>query len=302
MPRKNWHSLSEYQALRAMMEGNSTTSAARRLGITQSAVSRALSSLEGRVGQTLFERAGGRLVPTAAAVSLNARLDALFSALDSIDGPVDSGRESLRLIAPPTFAGPFLVGHLARFRAAAPEVHLSLEVGTSRDVIAGVAEGAFDLGVTGVELSRAGVRLIPFRRAAAACAIPQGHPLARLETVRPADLHGQDLVPFNYRHARRAQLDKLLHEAGARPRVTIEVSTSAAAIELVRAGVGVAVVHPFPASVLAPQEVVFRPFSSAIVYQTYFVAADDRPLPRIARQFMRHVRLHTPADRFSEPV
>ena len=302
MPRKNWHSLSEYQALRAMMESNTTAAAARRLGLSQSAVSRALSSLEGRVGRTLFEREGGRLIATAAAVNLNARLDALFTALDAIDGPVETGRETLRLIAPPTFAGPFLVNHLAGFIAGSPEAFLSLEVGTSKDVIAGIADGAFDLGVTGVELTRAGVRLIPFRRSVGACAMPRGHPLSRLDMVTPMDLDAQKLITFSYRHARRAQLDKLLHEAGSQPDIAIEVSTSAAALDLVRAGAGVAVINPFPSAIDGAGPVVFRPFSSAISYQTYFVAPDGRPLPRVARQFMRHVRLHTPGDEFSQAV
>jgi len=302
MPRKTWHSLSEYQALRAMMEGNTTASAARRLGLSQSAVSRSLTSLESRVGKTLFERDAGRLMPTAAAVSLNARLDALFAALDTIDGPPDEGRESLRIIAPPTYANQFLTGHIAGFVKSQPDHFLSLEIGTSADVIEGLVDGRFDLGIVGVELTRAGAKLMPFRRALAACVMAPEHPLAELEEVSPADLNGQNLVALSYRHARRAQLDKLLHEAGSQPVLVAEVSTSAAATDLVRAGMGVAVVNAFPIVQYDQGGLVFRPFSSAISYQTYFAAPDTGPLSRIARHFMQHVRLHTPRDAFSHPV
>ena len=102
--RKNWHSVREYQALRATISGGSTTSAARRLGLTQSAISRSISSLETRLGKTLFQRESGRLRPTDEAIQLNARLDDLFVALDQIDGENDQRQETLKLIAPPTLS------------------------------------------------------------------------------------------------------------------------------------------------------------------------------------------------------
>lgn len=285
-----------------MMEGNTTASAARRLGLSQSAVSRSLTNLESRIGTTLFERESGRLKPTSAAVRLNTRLDALFYALDNIDGPSETPRENLRLIAPPTFANHFIVSHMASFLKSRPDTFLNLEIGTSVDVIAGVQADKYDLGIIGVEPTSAGAKLIPFRKAAAACAMPAGHPLAALDVIRPEDLHGENLIGFNYRHARRAQLDKLLLEARSEPKVVSEVSSSTAAIELVRLEVGLAVVNPFPSTQSERDDVVFRPFASAISYQTYFVAPDHRPLSQTARHFLRHVRLHTPKDRFSEAV
>lgn len=300
--RKSWHSLPEYQALRAMMEGNTTASAARRLGLSQSAVSRSLTNLESRIGTTLFERESGRLKPTSAAMRLNTRLDALFYALDNIDGPSEAPRENLRLIAPPTFANHFIVSHMASFLKSRPDTFLNLEIGTSVDVIAGVQADKYDLGIIGVEPTSAGAKLIPFRKAAAACVMPAGHPLAALDVIRPEDLHGENLIGFNYRHARRAQLDKLLLEAGSEPKVVSEVSSSTAAIELVRLEVGLAVVNPFPSTQSERDDVVFRPFASPISYQTYFVAPDHRPLSQAARHFLRHVRLHTPKDSFSKAV
>lgn len=299
MARKSWHSLPEYQTLRAMMEGNTTASAARRLGLSQSAISRSISSLEGRIGRTLFERLGGRLIPTAAAVELNSRLDPLFEALDNIDRPAQSVDETLRMVAPPSFAGSFLTTHIAAFVRTNPGYFLNLEIATSEDVIAGLQDNRFDLGIIGVELTRTGAKLIPFRRAQAVVAMPADHPLARQKSIIPADLHGENLVAYTYRHARRAQLDKLLHEANARVRVIAEVSASSTALDLVRAGLGVAVINPFPAMLEPLKGLVFRPFASVMTYQIYFAAPDNRPLSRAARHFMQHIRLHTPDDIYS---
>ncbi|UWR14127.1 LysR substrate-binding domain-containing protein [Sulfitobacter sp. M368] len=297
---KAWHSLSEYQALRALMESGTTSKAAIRLGLSQSAISRSISSLEARTGKMLFERDGGRLRPTGEAAQLNRRLDPLFEALDRIDGPPQVAQETLRIIAPPTYAHRFLVEHIASFLKTNPHFFVSLEVAPSEDVIRGILENRFDLGLTGVELSRDGVKLTPYRRSGAVCAMPADHPLAAQDVIRPRDLHDQALVALSHRHARRAQLEKVLHQVASKPRIVAEASTSFAAVDLAKAGLGVTVVNPFPIVQYRSDDLVFRLFESQIEYRSYFVSPDHRPAPSVARAFMRHLRLHTAKDRFSE--
>lgn len=299
MANRNWHSLSEYQALRALMENGTTSGASRRLGLSQSAISRSIANLEARTGRILFDRQSGRLVPTGDAVQLNRRLDPLFEALDRIDGPPEPTRETLRLIAPPTYAHRFLVSHINSFLQANPHYFVSLEVVQSDEVIRGILEDRFDLGLTGVELTRDGVKLHPYRTAPAVCVMPIGHPLAAQELIHPGDLHQQPMIALTHRHARRAQMDKIFLAQRSTPRVVAEVSTSFAAVDLVREGLGLTVINPFPIVHYRSKDVVFRRFDCEMTYRSYFVSADSRPLSAIARAFMRHLRLHTPKDAFS---
>jgi DNA-binding transcriptional LysR family regulator len=300
MVNRTWHSLPEYQALRAVLESGTTARAATRLGLSQSAISRSITSLEARTGRILFERDGGRLVATGEAVQLNHRLDSLFEALDQIDGPPARSRESLRIIAPPTYTHRYLVSHVASFLKANPHYFISLEVAPSDEVIRGILEDRFDLGLTGVELSRDGVRLTPYRTACAVCVMPHDHPLAAKTTIRPEDLHNEPLISLTHRHARRAQLEKVFLAHRSTPHVMAEVSTSCAAVDLARDGLGLTVVNPFPVYHYRGADVAFRRFDCEMTYRSYFVTHDNRPLPAIARAFMRHLRLHTPSDPFSE--
>lgn len=294
-----WHSIPEYQAFRALMLAGTTTQAAAQLGLSQSAISRSIGSLESRVGTTLFERDSGRLRPTEEAVRLNRRLDPLFDALARIDGPAEPVRETLRLIAPPSYAHRFLVGQISGFLKANPHFFISLDVNASDALVGGILEDRFDLGIAGVELSRAGVKVVPYRIAQAVCVLPKSHPLAGRDTIRPADLHDQPLIALSHRHARRAQLDRLLREHRAMPRLKAEVSTTFAAADLVRNELGLAILNPFPLYHYRGRDVVFAPFESPIRYHSYFVLSGTRPVPRIARAFMRYLRLNTPQDPFS---
>lgn len=300
MVGRKWHSLPEYEALRALMESGTTAQAAVRLGLSQSAISRSIASLESRLGQILFERDGGRLRATTEATQLNKRLDSLFEALDRIDGPPEPAQETLRIIAPPTYAHRFLVHHIASFLKANPHFFVSLEVSASEEVIRGIQEARFDLGLTGVELSREGVKLTPYRVSSAVCAMSDSHPLAKLKTIRPEDLHGQPLIALTHRHARRAQLDKVLTNSRSTPRIVAEASTSFAAVDLAREGLGVTIVNPFPVAQYRSDDVTFRPFTSPIEYRSYFVTCENHPAPAIARAFMRHLRLHTLKTPFTE--
>lgn len=300
--RGNWHSLREYQTLRSILESGTTISAARRLGLSQSAVSRSLSSLESRFGHALFSREGGRLVPTIEAVNLNAKLDHLFQALDEIDQPRTPVKETLRIIAPPSYAHRMLISHIANFLMHNPNFFISMEVGTTEDVIKGVLENRFDLGFTGVEQSRAGLNLTPFRRSSAVCVMPANHELAKQEFVKPADLDKQRLIALTSRHQRRYQLEKLIHDAGGWPEIVAEVGTSVSAIELARRNLGVAIVNPFPTITAENENLEVRKFVSPIQYQSYFAANDLKPISRVARAFMGHIRSFSRDDQFSVKV
>lgn len=296
---KNWHSIPEYEAFRALIHSGTTTAAAAQLGLSQSAVSRSIASLEARMGRTFFERESGRLRPTQEALALNRRLDALFDALTLIDGPSEPVQETLRLIAPPSFSHRFLITHVRSFLQLNPHYFVSFEVNTSEEVTRGVLEQRFDLGLSGTDHSRAGVKLLPYREATAVCAMSKSHPLAHSSQLHPADLDGQELIGLTSRHARRGQLDRILNQAKARVRIRAEVSTSFAAADLAREGLGIAVINPFPLYHYRSEEMVFVPFMSPISYRIYFVVSEGQPVPRIARAFMRHLRLNTLPDPFS---
>ncbi|SDW21388.1 transcriptional regulator, LysR family [Ruegeria halocynthiae] len=296
---RNWHSLPEYQALRALMQAGTTAAAARQLGLSQSAISRSVGSLESRLGKTLFERDAGRLRPTQEAVRLNMRLDPLFEALDRIDGPGETVQETLRLVAPPSYAHRYIVSLIASFLRGNPGFFVNLEVTTSDMVTLGVLENRFDLAVTGIEQSRAGIKLIPFRESPAFCVMRPEHPLAKRDKILPYDLHNQELIALTYRHGRRGQLDRLLQQVRAEPRIVAEVSTSFAAADMAREGLGLAIINPFPIYMYRSPDLTFIPFESPMRYRGHFVVSDQRPVPRIARAFMRHLRLNTPSDPYT---
>lgn len=117
--------LPELQAFVQAARLGSATRAADSLGLTQSAISRALATLEARLGVRLFHRqrqrlalsdAGRAFLPNAARIL--ADLDASALTVMSFGGH----REVLRLATLPTFGAIWLIPRLARFAALAPTI------------------------------------------------------------------------------------------------------------------------------------------------------------------------------------
>ncbi|WP_208998344.1 LysR family transcriptional regulator [Roseibium aquae] len=296
--------LRELEALRALITAGTTVGAAQRLGISQSAVSRALTQLESRVGRALFERASGRIEPTEHALRLNDRLDPLFATLADIEGTDWSARaeEPLRLIIPPTLAHHFIIPKVAKFIQAAPNRRVQLDIQATDVLVSGILDGRYDLGLTSGMIQRSGVTLIPWRKSKVVCAMPENHPLARNDVIVPADLQGADIVGFLGRLGTRTLMDQILGLAGVQYNLLAETATNMAALELVREGLGVTFINPFPLVSRHMTGIVVRPFKAPIEYRTSFVVPTGKPPTDLARQFMRFVRLSTPKDPYSEPA
>lgn len=298
------HRLREFESLRAVVATGTTIGAARRLGISQSAVSRSLAQLEARVGRALFIRASGRIEPTAEALRLNDKLDPIFETLAEIEGAEWAAPDDapLRLIVPPTLAHHFVISRVAAFLKKHPGTQIQLDIQATDVLLAGILDLRYDLGLTSAMIQRSGVHLVPWRRSHVVCAMPEGHPLAEKRLITPQDLEGVPLVEFLRRHGTRAISEQLFARAGIRPRQIVETATNMAALELVREGLGVTLINPFPLLSSGLEGIAARPFDAAIRYDTSFVLPTGRPPSRLARQFMSFVKLTTPQDKYSQPV
>lgn len=117
--------LPELQAFVHAARSGSATRAAAALGLTQSAISRALHSLEGRLGVRLFHRVRQRLILSDAGRALLRDADRILADLDATALTVMSfggHRDVLRIAALPTFGAVWLIPRLARFAGVAPNV------------------------------------------------------------------------------------------------------------------------------------------------------------------------------------
>jgi DNA-binding transcriptional LysR family regulator len=296
--------LRELEVLHAMIEGRKTTSAASMLGISQPAISRTIQQLESRLGKILFRREGGRLQPTVEGLEFYQRSQPIFQALERLGNPPEETLRGqlVRFIAPPTMAHRFLPGLIAAFHKAEPNIRMQIEVGITADVIAKIADGNFDIGITDAQLHHPSVVFEPFRRSNAHVILPADHMLASRPVLSAIDLDDQPFIALSRRFSVRSALDRVFLDSGIAPRIVVEAATSAIAYELVRAGVGMTLINPFPLAFRGDTDVVIRPFAHTVPFETSFVLSTAAPPTQAARLFMDFVRRSQADDGYSTPL
>ena len=283
----------QLEIFRAIMRSGTLTAAAEALHVSQPAVSKILRHFESQLGYPLFDRVGGRLVATAEAQLLFADADHLFREFEVVrDLAVRIKERKVGLLrigasAPPTFA--LLPGAIGRFQARNPEVKLIVRTLPAEELSEKIAVGEVDLGLTLSTIRAPMVRTELLRASPVVALLHPGSALTALPHVTPQDLQGQRLISYGSHADVGPPLDQAFERAGFTRRVHVEITPSIAAVPLVRAGLGVALVDglmpwgDFPG-------LVTRPFLPQVLMSLSLVTNGSRPPARFVREFTRDVR------------
>jgi DNA-binding transcriptional LysR family regulator len=278
-------SLRELEILRAMIRSGKTVAAARALGISQPAVSRALASLETKFAKPLFVRDGARLVPTAEALRLDYDAEQVIDAFSRLSpGLRHQSFGPIRVAGSPTMAEFLLPSAVERLRGQVPTATISVEIGTGAEVLASVADRRADLGIVDWPVAHPALRAEIFFTERAHVILPDGHRLLACETISASDLVDEPMVALARRFPSRSQFDAAFVAIGAAPRIVAEVSTSAFAVQLVRSGLGVTILNPFPLWLGGLRGLHVRPFEPGVIYQSRLITPMTGAQHPLARQ------------------
>jgi DNA-binding transcriptional LysR family regulator len=140
-------SLEWYRSFVHVCRSGTVSAAAHTLGLTQPAVSQHLAGLEAALGQRLFLRRPRRMELTDRGQALYSSVAEAVERLEGVATQAASVAEPLRLGAPHEFFEARLLEPLSR----APELSLSVELGSSPALLDRLEEGALDAVVSTVK-------------------------------------------------------------------------------------------------------------------------------------------------------
>jgi len=189
----------ELRAFSQVAQDRSFRKAAARLGVTPSALSHIVKSLEDRLNARLLHRTTRSVSPTEAGAALLARLlpaiTEIEEAVSAVGALNERPRGRLRLNLPRLAAEVILAPKLGQFASQYPEVTLDLVV---EDGLADVVAGRFDAGIRSrehVHADMVAVPLTPDLRPAVVASPEYFSSTAKPKT--PLDLHAHRCI--NYR-------------------------------------------------------------------------------------------------------
>jgi len=277
--------LRQLEAFAAVMSTGSVTGAAKLLTRSQPAITRLVQELEAEIGYALFARHGPRVTPTSQGFLLYEDAERALAGLRQIHtraAEIARGdAQPLLLAATSALAVGLLPQALKRAEVQTGAVPIQLRTASPEQVLHAVLTGAVQLGACSLPLEHRGLQVHWIAQLACVAVLPQGDPLAALDTVPLAALAQRRLItmsnPFRLRH----RLDAVLAQAGRavdRRDALIETNSSINAQALVRAGLGVAVLEPLTAHGAPLPGVVVRPLDTDIPFFFGVITPQSRPL------------------------
>lgn len=274
--------------------------AARRLHMTQPALTHAIQQLERGLGARLFDRTQRRVALSPAGAALLPEVRRLLAAADMLPEQAQAAAAGLagrlRLAFVSSIAYGPLPGWLRGFRENHPAVQLALREATLDVQLDALAAGEIDAGFV-LHAQGAvppGLAALRVQREPLVLALPEAHPLASRQTLSLDALAPEPLVIFP-RAIAPSLYDAVLghyRAHGATPVIAQEAIQMQTIVNLVCAGMGLAWVPASMRQLQRPGVVYRAPAGVPLHCETSLVWREPEP-PAVAR-FVAHVRMAGP--------
>ena len=261
--------LRELECFVAVADHLNFSKAARQLNLSQPPLTRRIKSLETKLGSALFERnthsvsltGHGRLYLEDARAII-ARLD---QASETIRRARHGQTERLRLAFVGALLDQRLVELIQAFRLTQPACQLQIADLPPSSQLDLIKAGEIDGGFVGAKPARPmkDFAFAIWRKEPLLLAVPEGHPLVRIQVLRWRDLTNQSWVMVSPAAAPafRQQFSEICRGQRLAPRIVQESDRAPAILTMVAAGSGITLV-PQTVEHLISKGVVFRELPS----------------------------------------
>ncbi len=230
--------------VREVSGAGSLTRAGASLHLTQSALSHQLRDIESRLGTPLFLRVGKRMVLTPAGERLLRSAEDVLTTIErteeAIKNMAGAERGVLRLTTECYTCYHWLPALLKRYRRAHPRVDVRIDAGATSQPIAHLLEGNLDVAIVSDPVRDRRLVAVPLFEDEMVAIVEPRHPLALQPFIRPEDFANETLLTYASKEESTVY-QRVLIPAGVTPMAFQQVQLTEAIIELVKAGLGVAV-------------------------------------------------------------
>jgi LysR family transcriptional regulator for metE and metH len=275
----------------AIAEEESVTAAARRLFLTQSALSHQLRDAEEKLGTPLFLRLGKRMALTPAGTKLLECARRILAELHDAESQVrqmNGGMQGLiRLSTECYTCYHWLPPVLERFHLRFPRIEVNIDLDGAGDPAERVLAGKLDVAVMSCPPPNKSLYLAPLGEDEMVLVMSPRHPLAEKRSIKPHDLAQETLLIYPPR-AESTLIRKVLEPAGIQPFRVMEIPLTEAIMEMAAAGTGVAFIAHWAAAPYAESgRVAARPLCDSGFHRQWFaVTLNRQPMAAYMKEFL----------------
>ncbi|MBI2985699.1 MAG: LysR family transcriptional regulator [Deltaproteobacteria bacterium] len=283
-------------------------SAANRLKLSLPAVSIQLKKLERELGVPLFHHLPNKLILTDQGQVFLREVNKVFEALERAKAVVSdkadgySGRISISLGSD---IAKFFAPRIASFIRNHPRLGITLLARPSPETLSLVAGGEIDLGVGRFESVPRGIHKKKLLENGVSLVFPRNHPLSRKEKLGLADLAAYRLIMLTRSSETRRIIDSVFLRKRIEVENILEVGSCQSALDFVRLGLGVGLVHDMCVFAEPQKKILSRNvsefFGVTAVFLIYRPAISLHPAYRALIDYLHSSSRHKVSDRLVYP-
>ncbi|MCA9730088.1 MAG: LysR family transcriptional regulator [Candidatus Eisenbacteria bacterium] len=270
------------------VQHGSLSEAARRLFVSQPAVSVRLRRLEAAVGEPLLYRSGRGVRPTPTGAHLFERARPLLDELRDLEKDLRGGgplRGRLGIGCTDLVAVHHLPAVLRSLRRRHSQLEITVQVEGTAPLLSMLDANDVEVVLATLPVPEDRYASVPVFHDPLVVVAPPKHPLVGRKSVPPGEVAAEPWILHKPSSVSRAMVDGFFSSHGVRPRTEMEISSPEAIRELVHAGLGLSVL---------PERTVRRDLSHrrmgrvavggfALSRSSGWVVRRDRPLSRAAQ-------------------
>ena len=236
--------LSQLRTFRVVAETLNFTRAAERLGLTQSAVSHQIKSLETELGEPLFIRAkrGVKLSPAGQAALEHAvrLLDEAEALRERVAGGEHSPAGRVRAAAATQAIVHLFAPLFEAFMRAQPRIDVSFRTTASTDeTVADILNGAADVGFASLPVYSPALKIENLFEDELVLVVGHGHRLSGATEATVEDFRKERLILFERGGSIRRATDQFFNKVGIQPSLALESNDTSFIKLMVERGLGV---------------------------------------------------------------
>jgi DNA-binding transcriptional LysR family regulator len=229
-----------------LAETESFTKAAHINGVTQSAVSQQISSLERQFKSLLIERSKKKFRLTREGQVLYDYSKQIIQTYESLHSRLQEIKDiisgTIRVATIYSIGLHDLPHHIKRFLKDYPTVHVHVEYKRSDHVYEDVVGNVVDLGLVAYPVRDAKLEVVPIKKDPMVLICHPQHALAKHKNVKVKALAGQKFISFEADIPTRKALDKILREHGTSVHHVMEFDNVETVKRAVEIDAGIAIV------------------------------------------------------------
>ena len=277
-------------AFRAVLESNSITGAADKIGLTQSGVSRLITSLEQELDFPLFNRIKGRIQVTSRGESFFQEIEPLLSGIDQIPNLARQVKQHqysrLRIITLNSLAHSLVPMALNKFCQKHPHANVSITIKSRTELLHWERGEHFDVALASLPFEQRVFRKKSFITFPAVVALSATHRFNKKEKIHIKDLHNENLISLEPTGIFQTSIRKKLQDNNIEPIFKIQTTSMLQSAQMVENDIGIAIIDPFIGHIIKSKKVVIKPLNPYINFDYAYIWPEGRDLSALSEEFL----------------